>query len=78
MYFEKPQELPINDAMRDDMLYRIARLDPWYADIVNFMVAEPTRKSLFTRVAIICGMNHTLFEYALTGYSGGVYRQKKQ
>jgi hypothetical protein len=40
MYFEKPQELPINDAMRGDMLYRIARSDPWYADIVNFMVAE--------------------------------------
>jgi hypothetical protein len=28
MYFEKPQELPINDAMRDDMLYRIALSDP--------------------------------------------------
>jgi hypothetical protein len=39
MYFEKPQELPTNDAMRDNMLYRIARSDPWYADIVNFMVA---------------------------------------
>jgi hypothetical protein len=56
MYFEKPQELPINDAMRDDMLYRIPRSDPWYADIVNFMVAGYVRpgadkKSLFTRVA---------------------------
>jgi hypothetical protein len=39
MYFEKPQELPIYDAMRDDMLYRITRSDPWYTDIVNFMVA---------------------------------------
>jgi hypothetical protein len=38
MYFEKPQKLPINDAMRDDMLYRISRSDPWYADIDNFMV----------------------------------------
>ena len=34
-----PQEPPINDAMRDNMLYRITRSDPWYADIVNFMVA---------------------------------------
>jgi hypothetical protein len=25
--------------MRDDRLYRIAWSDPWYADIVNFMVA---------------------------------------
>ena len=39
MHFEKLQELPINDSMRDDMLYWIARSDPWYADIVNFMVA---------------------------------------
>jgi hypothetical protein len=43
MYFEKPHELPINDAMRDDMLYRIARSDPWYVDIVNFMVAGYVR-----------------------------------
>jgi hypothetical protein len=43
MYFEKPQELPINDAMRDDMLYQIARSDPWYADIVNFIVAGYVR-----------------------------------
>ena len=38
IHFKKLQELPINDSMRDDMLYRIARSDPWYADIVNFMV----------------------------------------
>jgi hypothetical protein len=43
MYFEKPQELPINGTMRDVMLYRIAQSDPWYADIVNFMVAGYVR-----------------------------------
>jgi hypothetical protein len=43
MYFEKPQELPINDAMRDNMLHRITRSNPWYADIVNFMVAGHVR-----------------------------------
>jgi hypothetical protein len=43
MYFEKPQELPINDAMRDDMLYRVAQSDPWYTDIGNFMVAGYVR-----------------------------------
>jgi hypothetical protein len=43
MYFEKPQELPINGAMRDDMPYQIARSDPWHADIVNFMVAGYVR-----------------------------------
>jgi hypothetical protein len=38
MQFENPQELPINDLLRDDMLFQISRSDPWYADIVNFMV----------------------------------------
>jgi hypothetical protein len=38
MQFENPQELPINDSLRDNMLYEINRSDPWYADIVNFMV----------------------------------------
>jgi hypothetical protein len=39
MQFENLQELPINDLLRDDMLYGINRSDPWYADIVNFMVS---------------------------------------
>jgi hypothetical protein len=34
--------------------------------------------SVLQRVGITCGMNHTFFEYAQTGYSGGVYRQKKE
>ena len=38
MQFENPQELPIVDSHWDDMLYRINRSEPWYADIVNFMV----------------------------------------
>jgi hypothetical protein len=39
MQFENPQEMPINDSLRDDMLFVVSRSDPWYADIVNFMVA---------------------------------------
>jgi hypothetical protein len=39
MQFENPQEPPINDSLRDDMLFQIFRSDPWYANIVNFMVA---------------------------------------
>jgi hypothetical protein len=38
MQFENPQELPINDLLRDDMLFKITKSDPWYANIVNFMV----------------------------------------
>jgi hypothetical protein len=39
MQFENSLELPINDSLRDDMLFKITRLDPWYTNIVNFMVA---------------------------------------
>ena len=38
MQFENPQELPINDFLRDDMLLKVIGSDPWYANIVNFMV----------------------------------------
>jgi len=38
MQFENPQELPIDNSLRDGMLYGINRSDPWYVDIVNFMV----------------------------------------
>jgi hypothetical protein len=38
MRSENPQELPINDSMRDDMLFKITRSNSWYANIVNFMV----------------------------------------
>ena len=38
MYFENSQELPINDSLWDDMIFKITKSDPWYANIVNFMV----------------------------------------
>ena len=38
MQFENPQEVPIDNSLRDNMLYEINRSDPWYVDIVNFMV----------------------------------------
>ena len=39
MHFTNMQELPINDFLRDDMLLKVTDVTPWYADIVNFMVA---------------------------------------
>jgi hypothetical protein len=39
MQFENLQELPINDSLRDDMLYEINKSNPWYADIDNFIVS---------------------------------------
>jgi hypothetical protein len=32
------QELPINDFLRDDMLLKVTDSNPWYANIVNFMI----------------------------------------
>jgi hypothetical protein len=37
--FKNPQELPMNDSIRDDMLFKVTKSDSWYSDIVNFMVA---------------------------------------
>jgi hypothetical protein len=39
MQFKNLQELPINDSLRDDMLFKVTKLDPWYSNIVNFIVA---------------------------------------
>jgi len=39
MYFKEAQELTINDSIRDDMLFKVTKIDPWYANIVNLMVA---------------------------------------
>ena len=38
MQFENSLELPINDLLQDDMLFKIMKSDPWYTNIVNFMV----------------------------------------
>jgi hypothetical protein len=31
--------MPINDSLQDDMLFKVTKSDPWYANIVNFMIA---------------------------------------
>jgi hypothetical protein len=38
LQFEKSAELPINDYMRDDTLLKVSTTDPWYANIVNYIV----------------------------------------
>jgi hypothetical protein len=39
LQFERSAELPINDYMRDDTLLKVSTTDPWYANIVNYIVA---------------------------------------
>jgi hypothetical protein len=32
------QDIPINDYLRDDMLLKVTDSNPWYTNIVNYMV----------------------------------------
>lgn len=38
LQYKEAHELPINDYLRDETLLKITHSDPWYADIVNFIV----------------------------------------
>jgi hypothetical protein len=40
LQFEESIELPINDYMRDDTLLKVSTTNPWYANIVNYIVAS--------------------------------------
>jgi hypothetical protein len=40
LQFEESTELPINDYMRDDNLLKVSTTDPWYANIINYIVAR--------------------------------------
>jgi hypothetical protein len=39
LQFEESAELPINDYMRDDTLLKASTIDPWYTNIINYIVA---------------------------------------
>jgi hypothetical protein len=39
LQFKESIELPINDYMRDDTLLKVSKSNPWYANIVNHIVA---------------------------------------
>ena len=79
MQFKNSQELPINDSLRDDMLFKVTKFNPWNTNIVNFMVIGyvppgENKKNSSTKVVFTYGMNHTSSESALTACSEGVYR----
>jgi hypothetical protein len=38
--YKETHELPISDYLRDDTLLKITDFDPWYANIMNFIVAS--------------------------------------
>jgi hypothetical protein len=39
LQFNESIELPINDYERDDTLLKVSTTDPWYANIINYIVA---------------------------------------
>jgi hypothetical protein len=39
LQYKETHELPINDHLRDETLFKITDFDPWYANIMNFIVA---------------------------------------
>jgi hypothetical protein len=38
LQFEESAELPINDYMRDNTLLKVSTTDPWYANIINYIM----------------------------------------
>jgi hypothetical protein len=40
LQFEESIELPINDYLKDDTLLKVSTIDPWYANIVNYIIAS--------------------------------------
>jgi hypothetical protein len=38
LQFEESVELPINDYMRDDTLLKVLTTDPWYTNIINYIM----------------------------------------
>jgi hypothetical protein len=37
---QESAELPINDYMRDDTLLKVSTTDPWYTNVVNYIVVD--------------------------------------
>jgi len=38
LQYKETHESPISDSLRDDTLLKVTDSDPWYANIVNYMV----------------------------------------
>jgi hypothetical protein len=73
LQFEESAELPINDYMRDDTLLKVSTTDPWYANIINYIVVGyiplgQTRKRLSEIADYTSEMTHICIGCALMAY----------
>jgi hypothetical protein len=70
---EETPALPINDYLRDDTLLKVTDSNPWYADIVNYIVSGyvplgGNKKNWNMKVVSIYGMSRTYTESVLMVY----------
>ena len=75
MQFENSEELPINDSLRDDMLFKVTKSGPWYTNIVNFMVACYVPPGENERKLIYKSRLHIWDEHLFRVYSDGLLRR---
>jgi hypothetical protein len=73
LQFEESTELSINDYMRDDTLLKVSTTDPWYINIINYIVAGyippgADKKRLSKIANYTSGMTHICIECALMAY----------
>jgi len=73
MQFKDAQDLPINDFLRDDTLLKITDSNPWYANIVNFMLAGhvppgANKKKLIEESRVHLWVSRTSTEFVLMDY----------
>jgi hypothetical protein len=60
LQIEESTKLPINDYMRDDTLLKVSTTDPWYENIVNYIVPDyiplGADKKNIIRICIGCAL----------------------
>ena len=67
LQFKETHELPINDYLRDDTLLKIIDSDPWYANIMNFIVTGYVPPSENKRKLIHESCFHLKIQGSLSG-----------
>jgi hypothetical protein len=65
--------MPINDYLRDDTLLKVSTSNPWYTNIINYIVASyippgADKKRLSEIADCTSGMTHICIGCALLAY----------
>jgi hypothetical protein len=73
LQFEKSTELPLNDYMRDDTLLKVSTTDPWYANMVNYIVASYIPPGADKKIIIPTFETWRILELCYSSPYGGHY-----